>query len=86
MTCWLATKGGAKIITESHFLGDKHYPSGGDAAVNDSSAKMCKAVVNVLGEMGNPEVVDRIAGLQTDPDFGVRRAVEAALTKLKATK
>jgi hypothetical protein len=32
-TCWLAAKGGDKIITESHFLGDKHRPSGGDAAV-----------------------------------------------------
>jgi hypothetical protein len=32
-TCWLAAKGGDKIITEDHFLGDTHHPSGGDAAV-----------------------------------------------------
>src|ERR1041384_613385 len=31
-------------------------------ALNDSSAKVRKAVVEVLGEMGNPEVADRIAG------------------------
>lgn len=55
-------------------------------ALNDSAANVRKEVVNVLAEMGNPEVADRIAGLQTDPDFGVRRAVEGALAKLKATK
>lgn len=52
-------------------------------ALNDSSAKVRKAVVEVLGEMGNPEVVDQIAGLQTDPDPAVRRAVERALATLK---
>jgi HEAT repeat protein len=55
-------------------------------ALNDSSATVRKEVVNLLGEMGNPEIADRIAGLQADPDFGVRRAVEGALAKLKATK
>jgi HEAT repeat protein len=55
-------------------------------ALNDSSARVRKEVVNVLGEMGNPEVADRIAGLQADPDLGVRWAVEGALAKLKATK
>jgi HEAT repeat protein len=53
-------------------------------ALNDSSAKVRKEVVNVLGELGNSEVADRIAGLQADPDFGVRRAVTGALAKLKA--
>jgi HEAT repeat protein len=55
-------------------------------ALNDPSAKVRKDVVNVPGEMGNPKVVDRIAGLQADPDFGVRWAVEGALAKIKATK
>jgi HEAT repeat protein len=55
-------------------------------ALNDSSANVRKEVVNVLGDMGNPEVADRIAGLQEDPDFGVRRAVEGALARLKAPK
>lgn len=52
-------------------------------ALNDSSAKVREAVVRVLGEMGNPEVADRIAALQADPDFGVRWEVERALAKLK---
>ena len=52
-------------------------------ALNDSSAKVRKAVVEVLGEMGNPEVADRIAGLQADPDPAVRWAVERALAALK---
>jgi hypothetical protein len=55
-------------------------------ALNDSSAKVRWAVVEVLGEMGSPELADRIVGLQDDPDFGVRRAVAGALAKLKATK
>jgi len=45
-----------------------------------------EAVVEVLGRMGNPEVADRISGLQADPDPAVRRAVVAALATLKATK
>lgn len=52
-------------------------------ALNDSSAKVRMAVVEVLGEMGNPEVADRIAGLQADPDPAVRWAVERALATLK---
>jgi HEAT repeat protein len=52
-------------------------------ALNDSSAKVRAAVVAVLGEIGSPEVAERIAGLQADPDFGVRREVESALAKLK---
>jgi HEAT repeat protein len=52
-------------------------------ALNDSSAKVRRAAVEVLGEIGNPEVADRIVGLQDDPDFGVRRAVAGALAKLK---
>lgn len=52
-------------------------------ALNDSSANVRKAVVEVLGEMGNPEVADRIAALKADPDFGVRREVERALAKLE---
>lgn len=55
-------------------------------ALNDSSAKVREAVVEVLGEMGNPEVADRITGLQADPDPAVRRAVAGALATLKATK
>jgi HEAT repeat protein len=55
-------------------------------ALNDSSAKVRWAVVEVLGKIGNPEVADRIAGLQADPDPLVRWAVESALAKLKATK
>lgn len=55
-------------------------------ALNDSSAKVREAVVRVLGEMGSPEVADRIAALQADPDFGVRWEVERALAKLKSTK
>jgi HEAT repeat protein len=52
-------------------------------ALNDSSSKVRKAVVEVLGEMGNPEVAARIAGLQADPDPAVRWAVERALAALK---
>jgi HEAT repeat protein len=55
-------------------------------ALNDPSAKVREAVVEVLGEMGNPEVADRLTGLQADPDPAVRRAVESALAKLKAMK
>ena len=55
-------------------------------ALNDSSPKVREAVVRVLGEMGNPEVADRIAALQADPEFGVRWEVERALAKLKALK
>jgi HEAT repeat protein len=55
-------------------------------ALNDPSAKVREAAVEVLGEMGNPEVADRIAALQADPDFGVRWRVENVLAKLKATK
>jgi len=55
-------------------------------ALNDPSAKVREAVVEVLGGMGNPEIADRIAGLQADPDPAVRWAVERALTALKVTK
>jgi HEAT repeat protein len=55
-------------------------------ALNDSSAKVRWAAVEVLGEIGNPEVADRIAGLAADPDPLVRWAVEGALAKLKAPK
>lgn len=55
-------------------------------ALNDSSAKVREAVVEVLGKMGNPEVADRITGLQADPDPAVQRAVASALATLKATK
>jgi HEAT repeat protein len=54
-------------------------------ALNDSSAKVREAVVEVLGKMGNPELADRITGLQADPDPAVRRAVASALATLKAT-
>lgn len=54
--------------------------------LNDSSAKVREAVVEVLGRMGTPEVADRITGLQADPDPTVRRAVERVLARLKATK
>jgi hypothetical protein len=46
-TCWLAAKGGDKIITESHFLGDKHYPSGGDAAVMKGIDVLMAEVANL---------------------------------------
>jgi HEAT repeat protein len=52
-------------------------------ALNDPYAKVRDAVVRVLGDMGNPEVADRIAALKADPDFGVRWEVESALAKLK---
>lgn len=52
-------------------------------ALNDPSANVRQAVVRVLADMGNPEVADRIAALQADPDFGVRWEVERALAKLK---
>jgi HEAT repeat protein len=55
-------------------------------ALNDSSAKVREGVVEVLGKIGNPEVADRISGLQADPDPAVRRAVASALATLKATK
>jgi len=55
-------------------------------ALNDPSAKVREAAVEVLGEMGNPEVADRIAALKADPDFGVRWRVENVLAKLKGTK
>jgi HEAT repeat protein len=54
--------------------------------LNDPSAKVREAVVEVLSDMGNPEIADRIAALKADPDFGVRWEVERALAKLKATK
>jgi hypothetical protein len=47
MTCWLAAKGGDKIITESHFLGDKHHPSGGDAAVMKGIDVLMAEVANL---------------------------------------
>jgi len=47
MTCWLAAKGGDKIITESHFLGDKHHPSGGDAAVMNGVDVLMAEVANL---------------------------------------
>jgi hypothetical protein len=46
-TCWLAAKGGDKIITESHFLGDKHHPSGGDAAVMTGIDVLMAEVANL---------------------------------------
>jgi hypothetical protein len=46
-TCWLAAKGGDKIITESHLLGDKHYPSGGDAAVMKGIDVLMAEVANL---------------------------------------
>lgn len=55
-------------------------------ALNDPSAQVREAVVDVLGRMGNPELADRIAALQADPDPAVRRAVAGALATLKATK
>jgi HEAT repeat protein len=55
-------------------------------ALNDPSANVRSAVVDVLGKVGNPEVADRITGLQSDPDPAVRRAVAGALAELKATK
>jgi HEAT repeat protein len=55
-------------------------------ALNDSSARVREAVVEVLGKIGNPEVADRLTGLQADPDPAVRRAVAGALATLKATK
>jgi len=52
-------------------------------ALNDPSEWVRRAVVEVLGEVGSPEVADRIAGLQADPSPVVRLAVEHALEKLK---
>jgi HEAT repeat protein len=52
-------------------------------ALNDPSANVREAVVEVLGRMGNPEVADRITRLQADPDPGVRRAVAVTLATLK---
>lgn len=53
-------------------------------ALNDPSAKVRWMVVEVLGEVGNPEIADRIAGLRADPHPNVQLAVERALAKLKA--
>ena len=55
-------------------------------ALNDPSARVREAVVELLGKIGNPEVSDRITILQTDPDPAVRRAVAGALATLKAAK
>ena len=57
-------------------------------ALNDPSAKVRGAVVEVLGRMGaagwaTPEVADRITSLQADPDPGVQQAVAVALATLK---
>jgi hypothetical protein len=57
-TCWLAAKGGGKIITESHLLGDKHYPSGGDATV-------MKGIDALMAEVANLSIKDYIV-----PDRG----------------
>ena len=46
-TCWLAAKGGDKIITEPHLLGDKHYPSGGDASVMKGIDALMAEVANL---------------------------------------
>jgi len=46
-TCWLAAKGGDKFITESHLLGDKHHPSGGDAAVMKGVDVLMAEVANL---------------------------------------
>lgn len=51
--------------------------------LNDPSAQVRSTVVDVLGEVGNPEVADRIAGLQADPHPAVGLAVERTLAKLK---
>jgi HEAT repeat protein len=53
-------------------------------ALSDSSPRVREAVVEVLGKVGNPEVADRITGLQADPDPAVRRAIAGALATLKA--
>ena len=47
MTCWLAAKGGAKIVTESHLLGDRHIPAGGDAAVMKGIDVLMAEVANL---------------------------------------
>ena len=52
-------------------------------ALNDPSANVRRAVVDVLGKIGNAEVADRITGLHADPDPAVRQAVERALASLK---
>lgn len=51
--------------------------------LKDPSPKVREAAVEVLGEIGSPDVADRIAVLQADPDFGVRWRVERTLAKLK---
>ena len=51
-------KGGDKIVTESHLLGDKHYPSGGDAAV-------MKGIDVLIAEVANLSIKDYIV-----PDKG----------------
>jgi HEAT repeat protein len=51
--------------------------------LNDPSEWVRRAVVEVLGEVGSPEVAERIAGLQADPSPVVRLAVEHTLAKLK---
>lgn len=55
-------------------------------ALSDASPKVREAVVDVLGKIGTPEVADRLAALQADPDPAVQRAVAFALTTLKANK
>jgi HEAT repeat protein len=55
-------------------------------ALNDPSANVRRAVVDVLGELGKADVIDRISGLQADPDPAVRQAVVDTLAKLNATK
>jgi HEAT repeat protein len=52
--------------------------------LSDSSPKVRAAAVEVLGQLGDRQVTDRIASLQTDPDPGVRRAVSGALVALGA--
>jgi hypothetical protein len=47
MTCWLAAKGGGKLISESHLLGDKHHPAGGDAAVMKGIDRLMAEVANL---------------------------------------
>ncbi len=53
----LPAKGGDKIITESHLLGDKHHPSGGEATVMKGIDRLMAEVAN-LSIKGCP-VLDR---------------------------
>ncbi len=55
-------------------------------ALSDSSASVRRGVVAVLGRIGPPEVADRIASLQADPDLVVQAAAKEALATLKAPK